>query len=955
MLKHLNPEIYQNIFINFSAQTSCKITQGIIDNQLDKRRKGVFGPPFGKRTVIFVDDLNMPALQTYGDQPPIELLRQWMDHDGWFDLKDCTFRELVDIQFVAAMGPPGGGRNPVTPRYLRHYNLVWMTDYSMKSLEGIFQTIYSWHFTKDKFPGEVTSLAGSIVTSTIHIFETVGKELLPTPSKSHYTFNLRDLSKVFQGMTQGSPKTVLAKEDLLRLWVHECLRVFSDRLVEAKDTDWFHTLMCGQLDDVFKKNWKQVTGSDEQRLLYGDFMKDEGVDYEQLADMDAMIEKMTTQLEDFNAISKTPMELVLFPFAVEHVARIIRIIKQPYGNALLVGVGGSGRQSLTMLACHVAQVEVFRIELSKNYDMTAWREDLKILLRQAGEAGTTTTFLFPDTQIKDEQMVEDINNILNAGEVPNLFAGDEVSSINESMQSKAKEFGVTDTTPSSLWRLFVQIVRQRLHLVLCMSPIGDAFRTRLRKFPSLVNCCTIDWFTAWPNDALKTVASSFFQDITMTDEVRASVLDICTNFQESVADLSVQYANELKRMNYVTPTSYLELLGSFRGLLDVKRQEVSAAKSRYDVGLQKLSDTAASVAGMQAELTELQPKLVVARGEADELMAKIAIDSKEAAATKEIVAKEEAAANVKAEEAMAIKEDCEAGLAEALPALDAAVKALATLKKSDVDEVKNMKAPPGGVKLTMEAVCIMKEIPPVKVPAPDGKGKVDDFWEPAKKMMNDSKFLDSLVKYDKDNMKPEVIGKIRDKYVPNPDFTPEVVKKASLAAMGLCSWVRAMETYERVAKNIAPKRAMLEKAEAEYAEVSALLASKKAALKAVEDKLADLNKTLEETTIRKEQLEQQSEECAAKLERAEKLLSVWAARRTAGARPRARRDLQQHHRRRADRVGSRLLHGPLHPALPRPADRRVDQKVQGAAGSVLFQVLSDRHLRRSRQNTLVEH
>ena len=239
--------------------------------------------------------------------------------------------------------------------------------------------------------------------------------------------------------------------------------------------------MCGQLDDVFKKNWKQVTGSDEQRLLYGDFMKDEGVDYEQLADMDAMIEKMTTQLEDFNAISKTPMELVLFPFAVEHVARIIRIIKQPYGNALLVGVGGSGRQSLTMLACHVAQVEVFRIELSKNYDMTAWREDLKILLRQAGEAGTTTTFLFPDTQIKDEQMVEDINNILNAGEVPNLFAGDEVSSINESMQSKAKEFGVTDTTPSSLWRLFVQIVRQRLHLVLCMSPIGDAF-TRLLDF-----------------------------------------------------------------------------------------------------------------------------------------------------------------------------------------------------------------------------------------------------------------------------------------------------------------------------------------------------------------------------------------------------------------------------------------------------------------------------------------
>ena len=168
----------------------------------------------------------------------------------------------------------------------------------------------------------------------------------------------------------------------------------------------------------------------------------------------------------------------------------------------------------------------------------------------------------------------------------------------------------------------------------------------------------IDWFTAWPSDALLTVATSFFQDINMSDEVRSSVLKLCSIFQESVAELSARFQREAKRMNYVTPTSYLELLNAFRALLDVKRAEVSAAKSRYDVGLQKLSDTAASVAGMQAELQDLQPKLVVARKEADELMAKIAIDSKEAAATKEVVDRDAAAANVMAEEAMAIKYAC---------------------------------------------------------------------------------------------------------------------------------------------------------------------------------------------------------------------------------------------------------------------------------------------------------
>ena len=134
----------------------------------------------GEQFIIFIDDFNMPKRETYGAQPPVELLRQWMDHNGWDDLKDCTFRELVDLQFVAAMGPPGGGRNPVTPRYIRHFNLTWMTDYAPASLERVFQTIFSWHFNKDRFPGECTSLCNPVITATIAIFNTIAAELLPS-------------------------------------------------------------------------------------------------------------------------------------------------------------------------------------------------------------------------------------------------------------------------------------------------------------------------------------------------------------------------------------------------------------------------------------------------------------------------------------------------------------------------------------------------------------------------------------------------------------------------------------------------------------------------------------------------------------------------------------------------------------------------------------------------------
>src|SRR6185436_18411485 len=118
------PDKLQPVSLIFSAATTANQTEELLFSKMEKRRKRVYGAPLGKRFVIFVDDLNMPAREKYFAQPPIELLRQWMDHAGWFDRRTLTFVEIVDVSFVAAMGPPGGGRNPVTPRFLRHFNQI---------------------------------------------------------------------------------------------------------------------------------------------------------------------------------------------------------------------------------------------------------------------------------------------------------------------------------------------------------------------------------------------------------------------------------------------------------------------------------------------------------------------------------------------------------------------------------------------------------------------------------------------------------------------------------------------------------------------------------------------------------------------------------------------------------------------------------------------------------------
>ena len=128
-------------------------------------------------------------------------------------------------------------------------------------------------------------------------------------------------------------------------------------------------------------------------------------------------------------------------------------------------------------------------------------------MRQIGKTANPTTFLFTDTQIKEEGFMEDLNNLLNTGEIPNIFAADEKAEICEDVRGPAKEEErCPDGTPAQLFAYFLERVRGNLHLILAFSPIGAALRNRVRDFPSIVNCTTIDWFSEWPPDALESVA-----------------------------------------------------------------------------------------------------------------------------------------------------------------------------------------------------------------------------------------------------------------------------------------------------------------------------------------------------------------------------------------------------------------------------------------------------------------
>ncbi|KAM7358701.1 dynein heavy chain 3, axonemal isoform 1-T1 [Cochliomyia hominivorax] len=912
--------------VNFSARTTAQLVQDTIMSKLDRRRKGVYGPPLGRKCLVFCDDIAMPSKDTYGSQPPLELVRQWLDHGYWSDLTDTTKIELIDMCFLGAMGLPGGS-NYIFPRLYRHTFVVGVDSFEDATIIKIFTAIGDWHFAKG-YPDKVALLSRGLAESMVSVYRSAMRIFLPTPAKSHYTFSLRDITRVFQGVVLVPAKRLHDPEKLGRLWAHETYRVFYDRLIDQKDRDQLlemctsacKTHLRFSLESAFNERMinpaGKLTDDDLRNLFFGNYLEPDAEPkiYDECENYNKLEKLMHYYLRDYNGFSSTPMDLVLFRFAIEHISRVSRVLQMPRGNILMVGMGGSGRRSSCRLAAHIADCRLMTVQVTKTYTQQDWRDDLKKILMSAGFNLNHTVFLFSDSQATDEGYVEDINGILNCGDLPNLYQLEDKASIMENMINIAKQLGKNiDPLPSEMYSFFIERIREQLHVALAFSPIGESFKERIRMYPSLINCCTIDWYMPWPVDALERVAEYFIssmklgqsqetedadankslesyeskesrksleeiQEIVLSD-LEKELVKCVMHFNQSVVVASEKCFTELGRRNYVTPSSYLEMLKAFRTFYIRKLEEITRLRDRYTTGLEKLDFAAGQVGEMQSNLYELQPKLKVLSEETEKIMVNIERETAEAEKKKEVVGADEAAANEAAAAAQAIKDDCESDLAEAIPALEAALDALNTLKPADIFVVKSMKNPPYGVKLVLEAVCVIKGLKPDRKPDASGR-MVEDYWGTSLRMVSDMKFLESLKTFDKDNIPPAIIKKIREKYVADRDFVPEKIKSASTACEGLCHWVRAMDVYDKVARIVMPKKAALAEAENDLASQMEKLNSKRAELQVILDKLQKLNDFFAEKSRQKKGLEDEIENCEKKLNRAEKLLGGLGGEKT---------------------------------------------------------------------------
>ena len=902
-----NPEKMGLKAVNFSFLTQMIDVQLTIEESLEKRGGKKFGPTGGRKLTVFFDDISMPEINEWRDQPTLEIVRQMIELDSFAFLdkdKRGEMKIVEDTQYIGAMGHPGGGRNDIPNRLKRQFLIFNITLPAIASIDDMFGQMLRGRFPKNGgWNRETLQTVKKLTEATIDLHQKVKAKMLPTPAKFHYIFNLRDLSRVFQGLlltplptikTGGSQcPTDDCTLTLVMCWKHECERVFCDKLTNSNDKAWYIEAAAAQCTQSFPEVSKKMSGP---TMAFVDFWREDEYDedgvmteqapkiYEPGGEMVAIKERVLFFMERHNnSVKSGHLNLVLFDDALGHLLRISRILGVPRGSCLLVGVGGSGKQSLTRLSAFIARHEVFQITLTKTYNVSSLLDDIRELYKLAGPLQKKVTFLITDSEIKDERFLLYFNSILMTGDIGGLFAKEEIMGMSADLLVKFTEDRPhLHPTPDNLRQFFIDTVRDNLHLVLCMSPANPLFPVRAQRFPGIINGVTIDWFLAWPQAALVEVSSTFLDDfkIECTEEVKNAVKIHMGTVHHMTNEVCGEYWNAMRRKVSQTPKSYLSFIQNYKTLYTEKLDYVSDQERRVALGLDKLISGGATVEKMKIALAAEKIKLGIAEQETNKMLASLQISQMEATTKGEEVAVIAKGCQADATRIAKEKAACQVDLDKAMPYVYEANDAINSIKQSDVKEIQQLKNPPPLIKVIFDTVQMLFHCPLAKISYVTFTiSKVeyeifDPTWEGAQKFMGRPDFIAMLQWFGatgKDLMNAETV-ELLCPYIEFPPFNPETAKKASNAAAGLCKMCRAMKFYYEASRIVKPKLEALTIAEGELAVANKALAEAQAEMKACQATLDKLQAMFEEKMAAKSAIEEGARALQRKMEKAVALI-----------------------------------------------------------------------------------
>ena len=817
------------VTLNFSATTQPDLILRTLDHycKCEKTPSGLVMKPASKSRwlVIFCDEINLPLADSYGTQKVITFLRSVSELGGFWRPSDHSFITLERIQLVGACNPPtDAGRVVLSDRFLRHCPLLMVDFPAAASLRQIYGT---FNRAMLKMMPSLRSFAEPLTDAMIDVYQASQRRFVPE-QHPHYIYSPRELSRWVRGMyealrsaEQSGVGSLMVPQQLVRLWLHEGLRLFSDRLVTEAEREW----MSDEADAVARSRFSPLELSEAlaRPVLLSNWLSKNYCSVDQNT-IRAHIKAKLNLFRD----EEMDVKLVVFDEVVEHVLRIDRVLRQPLGHALLVGASGCGKTVLSRFVAWINGMSVFQIKVHKQYSSKDFDKDLRSVLIRAGTKQEKIAFIFDESNALESSFLERMNALLASGEVPGLFEGSDFKNLMIECKEAYRHDSATlgDLTEDDLYRRFCRDVQRNLHTIFTMNPASSDFENRNATSPALFNRCVVDWFGEWSSHALFQVGYEFTRNVDLGDgelqdgvEGReiislalAAVAGDASAGKAAAGALSPRHAavaslvfvhqsiHETMRgltkrgqgnSAHLTPRHYLDFIKHFVTLSGEKRTQLEDLQRHLNSGLRKLVETQQEVSHLQTALNEKRADLEVKNRQANEKLEQMIVDQKRAEQKRDQsikladdIAKREVGI---AERRAKVSED----LANVEPMLLDAKRSVQNIKRENLDELRALNNPPSSIKLALEAVLLVL-------------GEEVKDWNDVKKALRRPEFIGSILSFDANSLNEKTRQKLKKTYLENADFTFEVVNRASKAAGPMVKWVQSTAIFSDMCSQVEP-------------------------------------------------------------------------------------------------------------------------------------------------------
>lgn len=818
---------YELISMNFSKETTVQDILNVIHRYTAyiSIMEGYILKPtqLNSTLVFFCDEINLPKLDKYGSQPAILFLRQLIEKQGFWNCSDNKWVSIQNMHFIGACNPPHyPGRVPLSPTFLCHSIILYYGYPNSQSLYEIYGCYFDAIF--NLLP-DLKMYQEDFVNASLFVYDKC-KSSFSITDYSHYIITPRELTRLikslFHGVINGPSQS---GESLLRLWINEQLRIFSDKLTTRADKNVFRDILHNALEK-YLPNFEYI---DTENIFFCNWFNLEYTDVSKKELLSFIKQRFVVFNEEI-----LESNIILYDELLDNILKIDRTLRQNQGHGMLVGPPRTGKTTLTKFVCWMNNITVVQPQIYRGYTLYQFDDFLREVLIECSINEKKVCMIINEGDMLETAFLERMNTLLANSDIPDLFHNNHYDTLMESITSKLDSLGLNTNNEREKYKWFVDMISANLHIVFTVS---DPYDTNKLTSPALFNRCIINWIGKWNLSTMYNVGSVMIHNVPLrfhnhalpTSNSHWIIPVTCTSYSASIVNVFVSFHNsfcEMIKLQEDSPGLFLDSLNSFARKVTIGVEKLEKHQGFISRGLDKLSESVLRIKELNKVLSIKKSELIQKEAEARLTLDELLVQQNEAERKQEATEDIQKILIKQEEETRKQYAAIENDLKDIAPRMAAAEQGVKNIKKQQLTEIRSMHNPPIAVRTVMEATCLVL-------------GYNFDSWRDIQSYIRKDSFMTDIIEHTNKYVIDQKTRHIIEKdYFSLKTFNYQAVQRASRACAPLFEWVCAQVKYSKVLQEVSPL-------EDEARSVQDSMLKAKARLLAAEEMAEDLKNDVE--------------------------------------------------------------------------------------------------------------